>query len=197
MRNDNFHQMTKRVLVLFFGMSLLISCSNDSQTIDEQSQTESQVESEIVEVYLLNNLNDSRGYCVDVMGYKNDADVDRGLQTHTCYSYQSDISVDQGFDKAKINENEFYLSHFKVCMQAQKIEQSSRLELTNCDKNEKQKFILQNDGRIQPMSDLNLCLTVSESYREGSGGNPVHLIRDLSLQLCNDALSSFQKWSVR
>jgi len=176
---------------------LLISCSNDSQTIDEQSQTESQVESEIVEVYLLNNLNDSRGYCVDVMGYKNDADVDRGLQTHTCYSYQSDISVDQGFDKAKINENEFYLSHFKVCMQAQKIEQSSRLELTNCDKNEKQKFILQNDGRIQPMSDLNLCLTVSESYREGSGGNPVHLIRDLSLQLCNDALSSFQKWSVR
>jgi hypothetical protein len=56
---------------------------------------------------------------------------------------------------------------------------------------------LQSDGKIQPKSDLNLCLTVSENFSEGGGGSPVHLIRNLYLEDCNDALSSHQKWGIR
>ena len=152
---------------------------------------------ESVEIYLLNTLNDSRGYCIDMMGYKNNSDVNKSLQAHTCYSYQGEISVDQGFDKVKIDNEEFYIRHFNVCMEADGIEKSSTLRLNICDKNINQKFILQSDGKIQPKSNLNLCLTVSENFREGGGGNPLHLIRALNLENCDDKLSSRQNWGIR
>ena len=101
------------------------------------------------------------------------------------------------FDYDKINDNQFYIPFFKVCMEVEKIEKSSILFLNKCDKNQKQQFVFQVDGKIQPLSNLDLCLTVSENFREGGGGNPVHLIRDLSIQLCEDKLSSQQKWGIR
>ena len=48
-----------------------------------------------VEVYLLNQLDDHRGYCIDIKGSKSNANPENGLQAHTCYSYQGEISVDQ------------------------------------------------------------------------------------------------------
>ena len=150
-----------------------------------------------VEIYLIDNLDDSRGFCLDMRGYKDNADTSRNMQVHTCYSYQGEIAVDQGFNKSKISEKEFYIPHFKVCLEADEIESSSTIELMTCDKNQKQKFILQDDGKINPEGNLNLCLTASISSREGGGGNPVHLIRDLSLQACNDENSELQRWSMR
>lgn len=152
---------------------------------------------EKVEIYLIDNLDDSRGFCLDMRGYKDNADTSRNMQVHTCYSYQGEIAVDQGFNKSKISEKEFYITHFKVCLEADEIESSSTIELMTCDKNQKQKFILQNDGKINPEGNLKLCLTASISSREGGGGNPVHLIRDLSLQACNDENSELQRWSMR
>ena len=185
-------------LIFFFNISLIFSCSTNSEEIETLNEIETTLlESEIVEVYLLKPLNDSRGYCIDISGSKSNADINNGLQSHTCYSYQGEVSVDQGFDYDKINDNEFYIPFFKVCMEAEKIEKSSRLLLNKCDKNQKQQFVFQADGKIQLLSNLGLCLTVSKNFREGGGGNPVHLIRDLSLQLCEDKLSSQQKWGIR
>ena len=175
-------------------LSLFISCCNKT---DENNSQQPILNQETVEVYLLNNLNDSRGYCIDMMGYKTDSDINKSLQAHSCYSYQGEISVDQGFDKVKIDNEEFYIRHFNVCMEADEIKKSSTLRLNSCDKNINQKFILQSDGKIQPKSDLNLCLTVSENFREGGGGNPLHLIRALRLENCNNTLSSRQKWGIR
>tara|TARA_A200000113_G_scaffold207628_1_gene205368 strand:+ start:219 stop:626 length:408 start_codon:yes stop_codon:yes gene_type:complete len=132
-----------------------------------------------------------------MMGYKNDADPTKSLQAHSCYSYQGEISVDQGFDQTKIVNEEFYITHFEVCMEAEKIEKSSTLGLENCDKSDKQKFILQGDGRIHPKINLTLYLTVSENVREGGGGNPPHLIRNLTLENCDDKILSRQKWGIR
>ena len=184
-------------LIFFFNISLIFSCFTNSEEIETVNEIETTLlESEIVEVYLLKPLNDSRGYCIDISGSKSNADINNGLQSHTCYSYQGEVSVDQGFDYDKINDNEFYIPFFKVCMEAEKIEKSSRLLLNKCD-NQKQQFVFQADGKIQLSSNLGLCLTVSKNFREGGGGNPVHLIRDLSLQLCEDKLSSQQKWGIR
>ena len=178
----------KKILLLL----LFISCNNQSNENDE-----SILNQQIGEVYLLNTLNDSRGYCIDMKGYKNNADINKSLQAHSCYSYQGEISVDQGFNVSNISNEEFYIPHFKVCMEAEKIEESSALDLKSCDKNNKQKFILQSDGKIHPKENLKLCLTVSDNFSEGGGGSPVHLIRTLSLKNCNDQLSSYQKWGIR
>ena len=97
----------KKILLLL----LFISCNNQSNENDE-----SILNKQIGEVYLLNTLNDSRGYCIDMKGYKNNADINKSLQAHSCYSYQGEISVDQGFNVSNISNEEFNIPHFKVCM---------------------------------------------------------------------------------
>ena len=60
--------------------------------------------SELVEIHLLDNLDDERGFCIDIKGHKSRASIDKGLQAHTCYSYQGQISIDQGFKKQSLTK---------------------------------------------------------------------------------------------
>ena len=182
--------------VLLSSLILLSSCDKQSET-DDVVPIEETGYSETAEVYLLNNLNDTRGFCIDMTGYKTNADVNKALQTHSCYSYQGSVSVDQGFDVSKISNGEFNLPFFNVCMEAESAESSSGLILRGCDKNLKQQFVFEDDGKIKPVNDLSLCLTASDDYREGGGGSPVHLIRDLSLLACGGSFSTRQGWGLR
>ena len=182
--------------VFFSSLLLLSSCGKQSEP-DVVALPEERGFAETVEVYLLNNLNDSRGFCIDMTGYKTNADVNKALQTHSCYSYQGSISVDQGFDVSKISEGEFNLPFFNVCMEAENADSSSGLILRGCDKSPKQQFIFEDDGKIKPINDLSLCLTSSDDYREGGGGSPIHLIRDLSLLACDSSFSTRQSWGLR
>ena len=186
----------KVFFVFFSSLILLSSCDKQAET-DAVDLPQENGLAETVEVYLLNNLNDSRGFCIDMTGYKTSADVNKALQTHSCYSYQGSISVDQGFDVSKISNGEFNLPFFNVCMEADSAESSSGLILRGCDKSPKQQFVFEDDGKIKPVNDPGLCLTASDDYREGGGGSPVHLIRDLSLSACDASFSSRQSWGVR
>ena len=70
--------------ILYFIL-FISSCSDSENEANAQFPV---LNSETVEVYLLNTLNDSRGYCIDMMGYKTNGDINRPLQAHSCYSYQ-------------------------------------------------------------------------------------------------------------
>jgi hypothetical protein len=188
--------MVKVLPVLFSFLIFLSSCDKQSE-VDVVDLDEVSGYPETAEIYLLNNLNDTRGYCIDMTGYKTNADVNKALQTHSCYSYQGSVSVDQGFDVSKISNGEFNLPFFNVCMEVENAESSSGLILRGCDKNPKQQFVFEDDGKIKPVNDLSLCLTASGDYREGGGGSPVHLIRDLSLSACDASFSSRQSWGLR
>ena len=151
-----------------------------------------------VEVYLLNQLDDYRGYCIDIKGYKLKARVNKGLQAHTCYSYQGKIAVDQGFDELKLTKNQFFLPAFDVCMEVASGSVSENIRLSNCRNGKFQEFEWDKKGKIHLFSNLNLCLTVAQGQsRKGGGGSPVHLMRNLSLELCSDSLNNFQIWGVR
>ena len=186
----------KVFLFVFLSFLFFSSCNKQSGGDVVELNEESNFK-ETSEVYLLNNLNDSRGFCIDMTGFKTNADVDKPLQAHSCYSYQGSVSVDQGFNVSKINNGEFNLPFFNVCMEVEKAEPSSGLILRVCDKNPKQKFVFEGDGKIKPDNDLSLCLTASGDYREGGGGSPVHLIRDLSLLACDASFSARQSWGLR
>ena len=188
--------MVKVLPVLFSFFIFLSSCDKQSE-VDVEGPLEERGFAETVEVYLLNNLNDTRGFCIDMTGYKTNADVNKALQTHSCYSYQGSVSVDQGFDVSKISEGEFKLPFFNVCMEVENAEASSGLILRGCDKGPKQQFVFEDDGKIKPVNDPGLCLTASDDYREGGGGSPVHLIRDLSLSACDTSFSTRQVWGLR
>ena len=150
----------------------------------------------IVEIYLLDPLEDSRNFCIDIVGSKANADIQSGLQAHTCYSYQGEISVDQGFDKQRISEQEFFMPSFEVCMTFNSTDND--LALSVCNGSELQKFTFLTNGNIVVNSDPNLCVTVDQNdAREGGGGNPIHLIRDLQIEECQESLSIYQSWGTR
>ena len=153
---------------------------------------------EIVEIYSLNQMDDDRGFCIDIRGHKSKAKVNRGLQAHTCYSYQGEVAVDQGFDPSKLMENQFHLPAFNVCMEAASVSASASLQLTKCRDGQLQRFEWDKEGKIYLMDDESLCLTVAQGEsRKGGGGSPVHLIRNLSMETCSDTLKPFQSWGMR
>ena len=153
---------------------------------------------EIVEIYSLNQMDEDRGFCIDIRGHKSKAKVNRGLQAHTCYSYQGEVAVDQGFDSNKLIENKFHLPAFDVCMEAASVAASASLQLSKCRDGQLQRFDWDKEGRIHLMDDENLCLTVAQGEsRKGGGGSPVHLIRNLSMETCGDTLKPFQRWGMR
>jgi hypothetical protein len=151
-----------------------------------------------VEVFLLNQLDDSRGFCIDVRGHKFKAQIDKGLQAHTCYSYQGEISPDQGFSSLKLTKNQFILPSFNICMEASSLAPSANLRLRKCDRNKLQNFEWSNENKIHLIGNRKLCLTVDQGQsKKGGGGSPVHLMRNLSLELCAESLNLYQAWGIR
>ena len=151
----------------------------------------------LAEVQLVSKLDDQRGYCIDIRGHKERAKVQRGLQAHTCYSYQGQIGVDQAFDASLVATGRFYLPAFDVCMAAENRTQGSRLILTRCTDQNHQKFALSSDNEIKLVANNELCLTVNDGEpQEGGGGTPVHLMRRLTLENCATTKSEYKHWLI-
>lgn len=152
---------------------------------------------DVVEVLLIDRLDDQRGFCLDIRGYKQRAKPDRGLQSHSCYSYQGQLGVDQGFDSDAIKAGRFHMPGFDVCMSAPG-EAGARLGLAKCDGSPRQEFSMNANGEIVAKSAPKLCVTVAGGEsREGGGGRPVHLIRGLTLETCDEGRAKYQRWRLR
>ena len=151
----------------------------------------------LTEVQLVSKLDDRRGYCIDIRGHKERAKVQRGLQAHTCYSYQGQIGVDQAFDASLVATGRFYLPAFDVCMAAENRTQGSHLILTRCTDQNLQKFALNSDNEIKLVANNELCVTVSDGdSQEGGGGEPAHLMRRLTLENCATAKNEYKHWLI-
>ena len=156
----------------------------------------SKSEADLLEVKLLNNLDDKRGFCIDIKGHKFRAKISRGVQAHTCYSYQGEIAVDQGLDANKLKQKKLFFSYFDVCVHPTSSENSLNLSLEKCGSTEE--FVFSEDNTIRLKNNTNLCLTVAEgNSRKGGGGSPLHLIRDLSMKTCNQQNSVYKTWGIR
>ena len=153
---------------------------------------------EPVEIYTISKLDDYRGYCLDIKGYKSKANINQGLQAHTCYSYQGSIAVDQGFDPLRLTNNEFFLPEFNVCMEAKSLSPSAPLGLRKCSKSKQQQFKWDLSGRIHTTNENTLCLTIGQGDPQtGGGGSPIHLKRKLTLERCSNTLKPYQIWNTR
>jgi len=156
----------------------------------------SKSEVDLVEIKLLNNLDDKRGFCIDIKGHKFRAKISRGIQAHTCYSYQGEIAVDQGLDANKLKQKQLFFPYFDVCVHPTSSKNPLNLNLLKCDNTEE--FVFSEDNTIRLKNNTNLCLTVAEgNSRKGGGGSPIHLIRNLSMQTCNQQNSVYKTWGIR
>lgn len=179
-----------------FSVLLVLSTCNDK--VPKEDDFMNYNEAGLVEIYLADPLDEPRGFCFDIRGYKESADIKKGLQAHTCYSYQGSIAVDQGFSVEKISVGEFYIPNFEVCMEAENTNPPSALKLDSCSRSSLQKFVLNENGSISLENNKNLCVTISsEASREGGGGSPPHLIRNVNLENCNSNKLKYQTWATR
>ena len=76
----DFYITVMKVFLLVFSSFIFFSSCNKQSDVDVVGLSEKGDFTETAEVYLLNNLNDSRGFCLDMTGYKTNADVDKPLQ---------------------------------------------------------------------------------------------------------------------
>ena len=174
--------------LLFLGITIFLSITT--------SVVSGQSDFDLVEIKLINNLDDKRGFCIDIKGHKSRAKIERGLQAHTCYSYQGEIAIDQGLDADRLKQKELFFPNFNVCVHPSSYNNPLSLTLIKCKNT--QGFILNEDNTIRLKNNSNLCLTVAkEESRKGGGGSPVHLMRNLSMQICNNTHSVYQNWVIR
>ena len=174
--------------LLFLGITIFLSITT--------SVVLGQSDFDLVEIKLIDNLDDKRGFCIDIKGYKSRAKIERGLQAHTCYSYQGEIAIDQGLDANKLKKKELFFPNFDVCIHPSSYNNPLILTLIKCKNS--QEFIFDKDNTIRLKNNSNLCLTVAkEESRKGGGGSPVHLMRNLSMQICNNKHSVYQNWVIR
>lgn len=136
-------------------------------------------------------------YCLDISGSKTNANVENGLQTHTCYRYQGEPGIDQIFDIARVEENQLYMPEWDVCAMVSDLAADASIELATCDSSEQQNIALTDDGKLSPVSAMDLCFTAGEETTLGRGGTSEHQIKSLTLQSCSDDLAQYQTWELR
>lgn len=174
--------MTRSLVLALLGWLLSATCAHAAA----------------VEIVLIDRLDEPRGFCLDIVGSQAKATPARGLQAHSCYSYQGRVAVDQGFDPERLKQGEFRIPAFGVCMETSRLVVGAGLDLKACSDSAAQRFQWTDEGRIVPFARRDLCLTVdADASRPGGGGYPTHLIRPLTLQRCEPALDNFQKWRIR
>ena len=150
----------------------------------------------LVEIYAMNQINDQRGYCLDIKGHKSKAKIERGLQAHTFYSYQGEVAVDQDFDPDKLTKNGFFFPAFGDFMEAAAAKSSATLKSGECNNKRLKDFKWDNYGRIYLGGDKEFCITTDQGKaRDGGGGSPVHKIRNLSMEFCGDDIDPYQIWT--
>ena len=131
--------------------------------------------SELVEIYLLDNLDDERGFCIDIKGHKSRASIENGIQAHTCYSYQGQVSIDQCFKKQNLTNSVFLYSRIFICMKVKSINFKYETILSKCDNMDLNNLAFsESDSNTR---QIILPSVVENSLRKGKGGSPIHKMK--------------------
>lgn len=167
-----------------------------SDTPETKADAESKEPAEGVEITLKDELDGIlNSYCLDIAGGNKNVDPDKGLQAHTCYSYQGELGTDQVFDPSRFADNTLYMPNYDVCATLTGLESGAKVGLATCESSDLQTIAFTGEGKISPVSAPNMCFTAAQESRFGRGSQ--HQIRDLTLESCSDDLASVQQWRTR
>ena len=163
-------------------------------------------------IQLIDPLDDSRGWCVDLFAHLTGALPLGGLQGHNCFLYMGrGPTEDQGFDAEPIEERgEIRIIHFDMCMTLHEPNPGSFVPIETCNDGEAQDFEITADGRIVPLSAPQLCLTLGATSvpgggrlapvgREARNNDNIPQIRRLTFETCSEEDESIavrQRWQL-
>ena len=152
-----------------------------------------------VEVKLIAAMEEDRGWCLDLRGRLDNAQPVGGLHGHTCDSYSGfGIGADQGYSQEDIFEkDQFRLVVFDKCLTLYEPKPGSFVSLETCDGRAAQQIALNDSGQIVPTYMPQLCLTMDPVVQPDGRGTPLHIMRDVTFELCDDESSERQLWELR
>lgn len=176
----------KRLQILAGGLLIFFTIGANAQTP--------------VEVKLKAPIDEDRGWCLDLRGGQNNGAPIGGVHGHTCYTYNGNgPTKDQAFVMESIkDQNEFRMVEFNdKCMTLFEPNEGSFVSIETCDGRETQVIAMNETGQITPEMTPELCLTAGSVVLPGGGGNPVHIMRDISFEACDSAINERQLWELR
>lgn len=153
-----------------------------------------------VEVKLIAPIEEDRGWCLDLRGGQNNGEPIGGLHGHTCYTYNgTGPTPDQAFVMENVREkNEFRMVEFNdKCMTLYEPKAGSFISLETCDGRDAQAMIMNEAGQISPEMMPELCVTMGIVVVPGGGGMPLHIMRDVTFEACDDNIEERQLWELR
>ena len=134
---------------------------------------------------LIDPLDETEFYCVDVPGFGNSLQTDRPLQAHTC----KPGAEDELFRFNSPTDGQISMPAYDLCIEAE----GDLAYTRSCTDSSTQRFSFGADGTIRAASEQ-LCLSVAPGEGEPAGGAS-HLRRDLRLVSCTEGGRHLSQWT--
>ena len=135
-------------------------------------------------IQLIDPLDESEFYCVDVRGFGSGAQTDRSLQAHTC----KPGGEDELFLVNHPSQGQLFMPAYDLCLEAE----GDAVFVRTCSDSSTQRFNIGYDGTVRADEDR-LCLAVASGEGERAGGAS-HLRRDLLLVDCTEGQRHLSRW---
>lgn len=138
------------------------------------------------------DLEDPRGYCLDIPGFGPQMQLDAPIYTHSCKYGLPGFDVDEILE---LSEQKLRLVNYDRCLSADAVAAGANVNSIDCDA--AHEWEVHSDGRVTPSSATDYCLTLSAGrayVNSPTGTLPPYSSRRVNLEPCNNEASYRQKW---
>lgn len=138
-------------------------------------------------------LEDPRGYCLDIPGFGARMQIDAPITTHTCKYSLPGFDVDEIFEHA---DGKLRLVNYDRCLSADSMEAGSAV-VNSIDCGDAHPWEVHADGRVTPTADSGQCLTLAAErvfVNTSIGTVPPYSSRAITLERCTANASYRQRW---
>jgi hypothetical protein len=151
---------------------------------------------------LQGKLDEPRGMCFDIPGFRASIDLNIPMQAHTCKS-NPEAWEDQMFRLNYPMAGNIYNPEYDVCLDTVKTIERGSVFMRSCTDSPTQKFDWSNMGELRPIG-TELCLAVSPSPSHPSvlaGTTPeagvTFVARAMGLAPCSDVDDELKHWDLQ
>lgn len=149
---------------------------------------------------LKDNLDESRGICVDIAGFRANIDVKVPVQAHTC-KQNPNAREDEVFTMNHPSKGNIYSPEYDVCVDVIAIVDRGSVFVRPCSDAESQKFVLADNGELRAAADESLCVAASPTPSHPAvrlGRTPesgvTNVARVMSLAPCDEVAEELKLW---
>jgi len=151
---------------------------------------------------LKDNLDEQRGICFDIAGFRANIDVKVPMQAHTC-KQNLNAREDELFTMDQPRPGNIHNAEYDVCVDVIAAVDRGSVFVRPCTDSATQKFVLADNGELRPASDESLCIAASPTpshpaVRTGRTPEPgvTNVARVMSLAPCDEVSEELKLWYI-